>query len=65
MKGILNSNQIKKVFNTTDDTLRELRNEKKLPHFKIGRNYFYIEKHVLKWCENRSNLSIDEKKTSS
>lgn len=60
-KEILNSDQIRKMFDTTEVTIAKMRNEMELPNFKIGRSYFYVEKHVLKWCEKQSDSSIKEK----
>ena len=58
LKGLLTGTEIAMVFDTSSETIRKLRNEKGLPSFKIGKNNFYIEKHVLEWAETQSEKSL-------
>ena len=54
LKGLLTGTEIAMIFDTSSETIRKLRNDKGLTSFKVGKNNFYIEKHVLKWAEAQS-----------
>ena len=57
LKGVLTGLEMEMIFSTTSETIRKLINDEGLPSFRIGKNNFYIEKHVLKWAEERSTRS--------
>ena len=57
LRGILTGLEMEMIFSTTSETIRRLRNDEGLPSFKLGKNNFYIEKHVLEWAEERSRKS--------